>query len=140
LSHNFSEYQTEIMSLPHIFFAPGMFTGPAVFEDCAERLENAGYTTRLGTTFTTGTKSPGNPTIIDNLARYREDISTFVDEAGEAVVIVVIHSAAGHFCSGSLKGLGTKSRRAVGKPGGVAHLIFISAIIVEEGNAEELVA
>jgi hypothetical protein len=127
------------MSPSHFFFAPGMFAGPTVFEACAEVLQQRGCTAHVGVTVTTNTKSPGNPTIADNCNRYRKDITRFVEEAGEAEVIIIIHSAAGHFCSGALRGLGVQQRKAAGRPGGIAHIIFIAALIVEEGNAEDQV-
>jgi hypothetical protein len=127
------------MVKPQIFFASGMFAGNTSFETCIEKLQKEGFTTRLGITLTTNTKSPGNPTIADNLTRYRDDISTFVEDAGDAEIIVVMHSASGHYCCGALKDLGIHQRKAANKHGGVAHLIFIASIIVEEGNPEDLV-
>ncbi|KAH8893093.1 alpha/beta-hydrolase [Thozetella sp. PMI_491] len=121
------------MAPSHIFFAPGMFTGPAPFEPCAALLRAAGFTTHLGRIRTTNTKSPGNPTIADNLEQFREDITAFVEEAGEAEVIVFCHSAAGHYCSGALKDLGVQQRKSNGRSGGVAHLIFLAAIITPKG-------
>ncbi|KAH8653876.1 Alpha/beta hydrolase fold-1 [Xylariales sp. PMI_506] len=120
-----------------VFFAPGMFSRPDFFQDCATRLQTEGIITSIGHTRTTGSKSPGNPTIADNVTQYRADITKFVDDAGEAEVIIVMHSAAGHFCSGALKDLAVNQRQASGKIGGIKHLIFISAIIVEEGDPED---
>jgi hypothetical protein len=128
------------MALSHIFFAPGMFSDPSSFEACANHLQNEGHTTRIGFTRTTNTRSPGNPTVQDNMAQYRKDISSFVEEAGEGQVVVTMHSASGQFCSASLKDLSVQARKAAGRPGGVASLIFIAALITEEGNPRDLVS
>lgn len=73
------------------------------------------------------------------MAQCRKDISSFVEDAGEEQVIVAMHSASGHFCCGSLKDLGAEARNAAGRPGGVAGLIFIAALLSEEGNGKDLV-
>lgn len=127
------------MEARRIFLAPGMFSGGEPFEALAGSLRKEGFSTHVGLTVTTNTKSPGNPTIADNVTKCREDITRCVDEAGAADVIVVMHSAAGHYCSGALKDLSVQQRKAVGKRGGVSHIVFIAAVIAEEGNASDLV-
>ncbi|KAH8645791.1 hypothetical protein BX600DRAFT_444347 [Xylariales sp. PMI_506] len=100
-------------------------------------LQGDGFITRVGRTRTTNSKPPGNPTVTDNVDQCREDISRFVEEAGEEQVVVAMHSAAGVFCCGALKGLSVEQRKAANKTGGIAHLIFIAANVAEEGDLNE---
>ena len=75
---------------PTILFVPGLWEGSAPFADVISLLKSRGYSTHFAALPSTGTKSPGNPGMKDDIAAFRSTIVDIVD-AGEDIVLM-LHS------------------------------------------------
>ena len=122
------------------FLVPGNWVGPQVYQPLEAVLTAKGHAVRTTSLKMTGTKPPGNPTIADNANGIRNDLLHFLEEEGGRDVMVVLHSASGHFGAAALKDLSIDTRRAAGKTGGVTKLIFLAALTSKEGDAEAAVS
>ena len=124
---------------PTIFIVPGIYEGPTVFEPLRSVLEGYGYAVHLTRLPSTGTASPGNPTMDDDVAAIAADLAAVVARAGAHGVVVVCHSAGGFLGSAAMRGLTAGPRRAGGKEGGggggggVIKMVFLAAGIGPEG-------
>jgi pimeloyl-ACP methyl ester carboxylesterase len=114
-----------------IIFVPGFWEGPAVFNKVAEILEKAGFATEMAPLVSTGQRSPGNPTMKDDIAAIRKHIEPIVDADKE--VILVLHSAGGFLGSEAVENLELSKREANGKKGGVVKIIFVAAGVAGPG-------
>ncbi|KAI0123418.1 Alpha/beta hydrolase fold-1 [Xylariales sp. AK1849] len=123
---------------PVIVLVPGFWEGPSAFGPLDYELRKRGLVVFQALLATTGTKSPGNPTIADAAVLVHENVASLVEQAGERGVIMLLHSAAGVFGSAGLKDLSVKSRKAKGLVGGVRQIVLLASILVEEGNPEDL--
>jgi hypothetical protein len=117
---------------PTIIFVPGLWEGPTVFEKVTSILQSQGYTTQAASLVSTGTTSPGNPTMNDDIANIRSTISKVVE--AEQEVLLVLHSAGGFLGSAAFEGLTTKARKEKGMKGGVVKILFIAAGILPLGT------
>jgi len=63
---------------PTIIFVPGLWEGPTVFNKVTSLLQSQGYTTQVASLVSTGTISPGNPSMNDDIANIRSTISKAV--------------------------------------------------------------
>ena len=121
---------------PTIFIVPGIYEGPTVFEPLKSVLEGYGYAVHVTHLPSTGTTSPGNPSIADDVASIAADLASVVSRAGADGVLVVCHSAGGFLGSSAMRGLTAEARRAeggAGGAGGVAKMVFLAAGIGPEG-------
>lgn len=106
--------------------------GPEVFDNLSSELTSAGY----GNVYvvklkSTGTWSPGNPSMDSDIARIRQKLEPFVEKGNE--IIMVLHSAGGFLGSNAFEGLSEKARKNEGLAGGVKGIVFVSAAIYPEG-------
>ncbi|GLA04160.1 hypothetical protein AnigIFM60653_004204 [Aspergillus niger] len=116
---------------PTILFVPGFWEGPKVFSPVCDLLQAAGFKTDVCTLPSTGTISPGNPTMADDITAVRGHLTRIVQRGEE--VILVLHSAGGFLGSAAMEGL---SKSAVGQ-GGVVKIVFLTAAVFPEGHEHE---
>lgn len=116
---------------PTILFVPGFWEGPKVFTPVCDLLQAAGFKTDVCTLPSTGTISPGNPAMADDIAAVRDHLTSIVQRGEE--VILVLHSAGGFLGSAAMEGL---SKSAVGQ-GGVVKIVFLTAAVFPEGHEHE---
>lgn len=116
---------------PTILFVPGFWEGPKVFTPVCDLLRADGFTTEVCTLPSTGTTSPGNPTMADDIAAVRDHLKSILQRGEE--VILVLHSAGGFLGSAAMEGL---SKSAVGQ-GGVVKIIFLAGAVYPEGHEHE---
>lgn len=116
---------------PTIIFIPAFWEGPTVFNQLAEKLKIAGFTTASASLASTGRKSPGNPTMIDDIASVRRTIAPIVDEGKD--VVLVAHSAGGFLSGAAIEGLEASKRKAAGKSGGVGKVVLLAADLLPGG-------
>ena len=90
-----------------IVFVPRMWEGSAPFSHVASLLQAEGYPTEIATLHSTGTVSPGNPSMRDDIAAIRSTIINLV-EKGQHVVLV-LHSAGEYLGSNAVEGLSLKA-------------------------------
>lgn len=120
------------MAPPTILFVPGFWEGPAPFALVTTLLQSAGYPTQTATLPSTGTSSPGNPSMKDDIAAVRSAIAGLVDTEGKTVVLV-LHSAGGFVGSNAAEGLDVKTRQGAGLKGGVCRIVFLTGAVFPEG-------
>lgn len=119
---------------PTILFVPGFWEGPAPFARVTTLLQSAGYPTQTATLPSTGTSSPGNPSMKDDIAAVRSRITELVDDdAGGTTVVLVLHSAGGFVGSNAAEGLDVKARQGAGLKGGVCRIVFLTGAVFPVG-------
>jgi pimeloyl-ACP methyl ester carboxylesterase len=117
---------------PTIVFVPGIWEGPTVFTSLSTTLQALGYPTETATIPSTGTSSPGNPSMRDDEQAIRYIVKRLVIDE-EKTVILVCHSAGGFLASGAIEGLSAKNLEKKGCKGGVAKFVFLTAGLAAEG-------
>lgn len=120
------------MPSPTILFVPGLWEGPEVYNQIAAQLQGEGYSAMIAWLLSTGTVSPGNPSMDDDIAGIRITAEALVDAGTE--VIMVLHSAGGFLGSSAIEGLSRKARAAQGLEGGIAYLVILTGALVAEGT------
>lgn len=113
---------------PTILFVPGFWEGAAPFADVSSRLQSKGFQTEVALLASTGTTSPGNPSMQDDIAAIRQKVSELV-EAGQEIVMV-LHSGGGFLGSNAIEGLTAKAQ---GGKIGVSQMVFLAAAVFPEG-------
>lgn len=117
---------------PTILFVPGFWVGSAPFLHVASTLQAEGHQTEIATLPSTGTVSPGNPNMYDDIAAIRSIIIKLV-EKGQHIVLV-LHSAGGFLGSNAIEGLSLKARQEKELPGGVSKIVFVAGAVFPEGG------
>jgi alpha-beta hydrolase superfamily lysophospholipase len=119
-----------------IVFVPGIWEGTAPFADVTEQLSSQGYTVQMAKLVSTGTVSPGNPSIEDDAAAIRAVIEKLTSASQD--IVLVLHSAGGFLGSMAIEGLTHKAFQSKGLKGGVAKIVFITGAILPEGTTHTL--
>ena len=119
------------MSTPTILVVPGLWEGQEPFEALSSQLASYGYKVHVAKCPSTGTRSPGNPSMSDDIVAIREELKDLVNKNVE--VVLVLHSAGGFLGSNAMEGFPIKDRKAKGLKGGVRGIIFITAGLLPEG-------
>jgi pimeloyl-ACP methyl ester carboxylesterase len=122
--------------MPTIVFVPGLWEGPMVYSQVESSLKALGYPTHLCSLLSTGTKSPGNPSMKDDIEAIRSDLLRLVEEGKD--LVLVLHSAGGFLGSEAMEGLDAKSRNARGAKGGVKGIAFLTAGVAPKGHSHSL--
>lgn len=117
---------------PTIFFVPGLWEGPSVFDNVSSLLSKDGIKSEFATLRSTGTTSPGNPSMHDDINGIRADLEPIVSRGDD--VVLVLHSAAGYLGSAAVEGLVAKHRRERRENGGVIGIVFITAGVLDVGQ------
>ncbi|KAL8722510.1 MAG: hypothetical protein Q9225_001026 [Loekoesia sp. 1 TL-2023] len=116
---------------PVIAFVPGFWEGTEPFENVMALLSKKDLQTIICPLLSTGTTSPGNPKMEDDIAAIRSSIEAVVAE--EKDVITVMHSGGGFLGSNAVGGLSKKVRSEQGLKGGVIGIVFVTGAIYPEG-------
>ena len=117
------------MSSPTILFVPGFWEGPAPFAEVSSLLQGYGFPTEVAALASTGKVSPGNPSMLDDIAAIRDTVTKLVESGKE--VVMVMHSGGGFLGSNAIEGLGSKARGEA--KGGVIKLVFLAGAVFPEG-------
>ncbi|KAG7008636.1 hypothetical protein G7Y79_00005g017770 [Physcia stellaris] len=120
--------------LPHVVLVPGFWEGPRVYDALLRLLHKHDYQASVIPLQSTGCKSPGNPSMKDDVAFIRECIHAIVQGGGGQEVLLVLHSAGAFLGSMAIKDLSVAEREAAGKKGGVAKIVFLAGAILPEGS------
>ncbi|KAL5350920.1 hypothetical protein ACLOAV_004493 [Pseudogymnoascus australis] len=115
-----------------ILMVPGLWEGTIVFTQVSTLLGFFGYTTEIASLPSTGSLSPDNPTMNDDILSIRAVISQLVQSNKK--VLLVLHSAGGFLGSESMKGLSVKEREEAGFKGGVIGIVFLAAGLASVGS------
>jgi pimeloyl-ACP methyl ester carboxylesterase len=119
---------------PTIVLIPSSFCPSALLWDkTVDILHSSGYDTIAIELPTVGPPStaPGK-TMLDDAAQIHGIVEALADEGKD--VMLVMHSYGGIPGTQSVHGLSRKERSQQGKAGGVVRLIYISALLINEGE------
>ena len=117
--------------MQHILFVPGFWEGSAPFSDVASLLQAQVYSTEIAILPSTGTTSPGNPNMKDDIEAICSTVTNIVDKGQH--VVLVLHSAGGFLGSNAIEGLSLKARQGKQLSGGVSKIVFLARAIFPEG-------
>ncbi|KAL8794433.1 MAG: hypothetical protein Q9195_003020 [Heterodermia aff. obscurata] len=95
------------MSLSHILLVPGLWEGTSVFDSLVFLLRSHHYRADTIPLPSTGTKSPGNPFMKDDVVAIRKTIVSAIDDDRD--VLLVLHSAGAFLGSMAIEGLSVKA-------------------------------
>ena len=119
--------------LPHILLVAGFWEGPAIFDDLVSLLRDHHYHAEVIPLLSTGTKSPGNPSLKDDVAFIRKRITETIDATPDGEVLLVLHSAGAFLGSMAIEGLSVAERKQKGEAGGVGKIVFLAGAVWPEG-------
>jgi len=117
--------------VPTILFVPGFWEGPGPFTQVSSLLETQNYSTFTVALPSTGTVSPSNPSMLDDIATVRTTVEKLV--VADLEVVMVLHSAGGFLGSNAIEGLDVKTRGEKGLKGGVTKLVILAGALWPEG-------
>ncbi|KAI6084701.1 hypothetical protein F4821DRAFT_261600 [Hypoxylon rubiginosum] len=112
---------------PAIFFVPGAWHQPWVFDGVRSTLSNRGFETDTSALATVGSMN-ASVGVLDDAAVIRSALLGLI-EAGKEVVVVA-HSYGGVVASNSVQDLSISQRTADGKAGGITLLLYLCAFVV----------
>lgn len=124
--------------LPTVLIVQGCFQTPSRYEKLVDSLASLGHPTvhpRLPSC--SGTDHPDFPktTLVDDALAIRLELTRQVEYEGKFVV-VAMHSYGGLVGSEAIpEELGYAKRQSLGLPGGVIHLFYYCAFILNEGQS-----
>ena len=95
-------------------------------------LETKGLKTEVCPLISTGTTSPGNPSLTDDVAAIRKHIEGILDCGGDA--FLVLHSASGFLGGAACEGLLKKDRE--GKSS-IVGAVYLTAAVVPGGTMHQ---
>ncbi|KAI1366859.1 hypothetical protein F5Y08DRAFT_327101 [Xylaria arbuscula] len=114
-------------SLPTVFFVPGAWHKPWVFDDVRSILSARDYETDAEALATAGSPDP-NIGLLDDAAKIRSALMKHINDGKE--VLIVAHSYGGVVASNAVKGLGIAERTASGLKGGIVMVVYLAAFII----------
>ncbi|KAJ2988597.1 hypothetical protein NUW58_g3886 [Xylaria curta] len=118
--------------IPTVFFSPGAFHPPTVFDSVRSILSDRGFETEALMLVSFGSTDPSIGMLSD-AKHLRSLLTKLVDEGKE--VIFVAHSYGGVVISNAVEGLSVKQRAAEGKKGGVLMILYLCAFFMPAGTS-----
>jgi pimeloyl-ACP methyl ester carboxylesterase len=118
---------------PTIFIVHGGWHVPKSYKRLTGALESQGYEIHLPRLPSTNGSWPPNFDLYADSLLVRNYVGSLVT-AGRTLV-VIMHSYGGQVGTNALHGLGLEALRKRGLPGGISHLIYVTAYAVPEGSA-----
>ena len=130
--------QTNEFCPPTIVLVQGSFQIPQVYTQLVQGLVARGYPTihpQLPTCSNTDGANFPQLSLVDDALAIRTELTRQIEDEGKTVV-VIMHSYGGLVGSEAItEELGYAKRRAQSLPGGVIHLFFYSAFLLDEGQS-----
>ncbi|TRX88533.1 hypothetical protein FHL15_010572 [Xylaria flabelliformis] len=121
----------ETKTAPTIFFIPGAWHEPWVFDSVRSILSARGFETKASSLATVGSTGPKVGLPVD-AARIRSALTILVNEGKE--VVLVAHSYGGIVASNSVNGLGIQQRATSGLKGGIIMILYLAAFAIPVGT------
>ncbi|KAI1347151.1 Alpha/beta hydrolase fold-1 [Xylaria sp. FL0043] len=112
---------------PTVFFTPGAWHGPWIFDRVRSALSGRGFATDATSLATPGSTDP-SVGVSDDAAKVRSALTKLIDEGKE--VVLVAHSYGGVVASNAVEGLGIEQRAAKGLKGGVIIILYLAAFVI----------
>ena len=123
---------------PTIIIIQGSFQRPEHYKKLSDTLQSLGYPVEQPELPScTNTEAPNfpNTTLADDAAAVQKLVARLVEEQGK-VVVIACHSYGGLVTGEAIPQELTLTRRQrEGKRGGVAHLFFFAAFLLDEGQS-----
>ena len=123
---------------PEIVLVQGSFQIPQVYEQLVAGLRGRGYpTTHVELPSCSHTESADFPkkSLLDDAAAVKDELTKLVERDGKSVM-VVMHSYGGLVGSEAVtEELSYAKRQSSGLPGGVIHLYYYAAFLLNEGQS-----
>ena len=120
-------------SKPTIVFVPGAFHTPSHFAPVIELLQKSSYPSLAVSLPSIGAQA-ATGTLTDDTQAIRSVLEKLIEEEGKDVIMAA-HSYGGVPACQSVGGLEKSKRADKGEKGGISHVLFIAALLVEEGKA-----
>ncbi len=122
---------TSIRQKPTIVFVPGAFHTEMHFAPISDFLSQHSFPTTTAELPTTARATTA--TYRDDVYAIRSVLEKLVVEDGKDVMLA-LHSYGGVPGCQTVNGLERSRRKAEGKPGGVVHILFVAALLVEQNQ------
>lgn len=119
-------------SLPTIVLVHGAWHTPPNYQTYIDALQKEGFKVHCPRLPSCSGISPPTATLSDDVTCIRQTVQSLV-ETGERV-LMVMHSYGGAVATSALDGLSLAERKAAGQPGGVIHLLYLCAYILDSGS------
>ncbi len=116
---------------PNVVFVPGAWHDSNVYSLLLPSLQQAGYRSFMVNLPSVGAEPPST-SISEDITAVRSKVQEAIDDRGGSDVLVVLHSYGGAPGSSALKGL---AKGEMEGKGGVVHVLYIAAYVLEEGTA-----
>lgn len=118
---------------PTIVIVPGAWSAPAAYRKLVNALEAKSYTVHVPALPTNNGARPPNSSYEADVKAVREVVKPLVDDGNE--LILIMHSYGGAVGTSAVESLACKDRQALGLTGGVVHLLYVSAYLLEKGES-----
>jgi surfactin synthase thioesterase subunit len=119
---------------PTILMVPGSFSPPLLYTGIVDHLTRHGCETIVVDYPSIGRRDPLPPATMLDDAAYTSSIAEKLADAGKPIIMVT-HSYGGIVGTESTKGLAKTEREAVGKPGGIIRLLYITSLVPRVGES-----
>ena len=133
--HSQTIYPLESMASqrPAVVIVPGAWTSPAAYRKLRSALEARAITVHIPDLPTNNGARPPDSSYEADVAAVHETIESLV--VWGSSVLVLMHSYGGAVGTDAVQGLARKERQSKHLPGGVVHLLYLSAYLLAQGQS-----
>ncbi|PLB54709.1 alpha/beta-hydrolase [Aspergillus steynii IBT 23096] len=121
------------MSNPAIVLVHGAWHQPSSYSLFTDALRNYGHEVHVPRLLSVNGARPPNASLEEDSDMIRNYVESLVSARRD--VVVVCHSYGGQVGTNALYGLGVNTRRELGLPGGIFHLVYMAGFAVTEGTS-----
>ncbi|KAI1393990.1 alpha/beta-hydrolase [Hypoxylon trugodes] len=118
---------------PTVVIVPGAWTVPAAYRKLVDVLKAKSFDVRIPALPTNNGIRPPNSSFEADVAAVRAIVEPLVQDSKE--VFMLMHSYGGSVGTNAVGGLAVKDRQAKNLPGGVVHLLYLSAYLLAKGQS-----
>jgi pimeloyl-ACP methyl ester carboxylesterase len=135
LKASFLQRQSHTMpsTKPTLVLIHGGWGTPTSYTALTQALESAGHKVHVPTLPSMSGARPPTAGLKEDTAHVRAYIANLLS-TGESIA-VIMHSYGGQVGTNALAGLGLAARQAANQPGGISHLIYMSAFALPPGKS-----
>jgi len=119
---------------PVVVIVPGAWSTPPAYRKLVEALGEASFTVEVPALPTNNGVRPPNSSYAQDVAAVRATVQPLVEGEGRTV-FMLMHSYGGAVGTEAIRGLTHNDRQAQNLPGGVTHLLYLSAYLLRAGQS-----
>lgn len=119
--------------LPVVVVVPGCWSVPAMYRKLGAALESKSFKVHIPDLPTNNGVRPPNSSHEADVEAVRKVVEPLVNDGKE--VIMLMHSYGGVVGTNAVQGLSRTDRQSGNLPGGVVHLLYLSAYVVAKGQS-----